>query len=357
MQHPYESFGSSVERLLREAASDPKVAGIKMTLYRTSANSCIVDSLLLAAHNGKQVAVVIELKARFDEQANINLAETMEEAGIHVTFGVVGLKTYCKAIMIVRQDYSGLRRYVHMGTGNYHAEKSREFCDIGLMTCDDTIGRDVTELFNYLTTGFAVKRNFGKLILAPRNLKKAILKKIEREAALHAEKGGGLIRFKMNALEDCDIVEALYRASLSGVKIDLIVRDTCRLRPGIPGLSENIRVISMVGRFMEHSRIYHFRNAGEDEYFIGSADLMKRNLEARIELLIPVEAPELKQELGFILDLHYADQRQVWDMLPDGDYVQRMPANVKSNDGSHQILMARAEQRSKAVLKGKRIRI
>ncbi|HBA86949.1 MAG TPA: polyphosphate kinase 1 [Geobacter sp.] len=357
LQHPYESFGSSVERLLREAASDPKVAGIKMTLYRTSANSCIVDSLLLAAHNGKQVAVVIELKARFDEQANINLAETMEEAGIHVTFGVVGLKTYCKAIMIVRQDYSGLRRYVHMGTGNYHAEKSREFCDIGLMTCDDTIGRDVTELFNYLTTGFAVKRNFGKLILAPRNLKKAILKKIEREAALHAEKGGGLIRFKMNALEDCDIVEALYRASLSGVKIDLIVRDTCRLRPGIPGLSENIRVISMVGRFMEHSRIYHFRNAGEDEYFIGSADLMKRNLEARIELLIPVEAPELKQELGFILDLHYADQRQVWDMLPDGDYVQRMPANVKSNDGSHQILMARAEQRSKAVLKGKRIRI
>ena len=357
LQHPFESFASSVERLLREAAADPKVAGIKMTLYRTSINSCIVDSLVQAAHNGKQVAVVIELKARFDEQANIQLAERMEESGIHVTFGVVGLKTYCKVILIVRQDYNGLRRYVHMGTGNYHAEKAREFSDIGLLTCDDAIGRDVTELFNYLTTGFAVKRNFNKLILAPRFLKKAILKKIEREAALHADKGGGHIRLKMNALEDCDIVEALYHASIAGVRIDLIVRDTCRLRPGIPGLSENIRVTSLVGRFMEHSRIYYFRNNGQDEYFIGSADLMKRNLEARVELLIPVEAPELKHELRAILDLHDGDQRLAWDMQPDGDYLQRVPSNEKNNEGSHQTLIDRAEQRSEAVRKGKRIRV
>jgi len=357
LQHPFESFASSVERLLREAAADPKVQGIKMTLYRTSNNSCIIDSLVLAAHNGKQVAVVIELKARFDEQANINLAERMEEAGIHVTFGVVGLKTYCKVILIVRQDYSGLRRYVHMGTGNYHAEKAREFSDIGLLTCDDAIGRDVTELFNYLTTGFSVKRNFTKLIVAPRSLKKAILKRIEREAQLHASSGAGRIRFKMNALEDSDIVEALYKASMAGVRVDLLVRDTCRLRPGIAGLSENVRVTSLVGRFMEHSRIYYFRNNGEDDYFIGSADLMKRNLEARVEILIPVEAPELKQELRSILDLHDSDQRSAWDMQPDGSYLQRVPAKDGKKAGSHQMLIELAEQRSEAARRGKKGRM
>ena len=354
LQHPYESFATSVERLLREAAADPKVAGIKMTLYRTSANSAIIDSLVQAANNGKQVAVVIELKARFDEQANIRLAERMEEAGIHVTFGVVGLKTYCKVILIVRQDYSGLRRYVHLGTGNYHAEKARVYSDLGLLTCDDALGRDVTELFNYLTTGFSVKRNFSKLIVAPRSLKKAIMLMIEREVALHAVNGGGKIRFKMNALEDCDIVEALYRASMAGVRIELIVRDTCRLRPGVPGLSENIRVISLVGRFMEHSRIYYFRNDGEDDYFIGSADLMKRNLEARVELLIPVEAPELKSELGAILDLHANDRRLVWEMQPDGSYSQRIPCNEEESEGSHQMLIARAERRSMHAIKGKK---
>ena len=356
LQHPYESFATSVERLLREAASDPKVAGIKMTLYRTRADGSIVDSLVEAAQKGKQVAVVIELKARFDEQANIRLAERMEEVGIHVTFGVVGLKTYCKAIMIVRQDYDRLRRYVHLGTGNYHPDKAREFCDIGLLTCDEAIGQDVTELFNYLTTGFSGRRKFTKLIVAPKSLKKAIVKKIEREA-LHAANGGGYIRFKTNALEDCDIVEALYRASMAGVKIDLIVRDTCRLRPGIPGLSENIRVVSLVGRFMEHSRIYHFRNGGEEEYFIGSADLMKRNLEARIELFIPIEAPDLKRELDRLLDLHLKDQRQSWDMQPDGSYVQRRPpANDSRGEGIHQALILRADQRSKEVAKEKRIR-
>lgn len=298
--------------------------------------------------------MVIELKARFDEQKNIRLAKRMEEAGIHVTFGVVGLKTYCKAILIVRQDYSGLRRYVHLGTGNYHAEKARYYSDIGLLTCDGAIGRDVTELFNYLTTGFWVKRNFSKLIVAPKSLKKAILLMIEREVALHAVGGGGLIRFKMNALEDSDIVEALYWASMAGVKIELIVRDTCRLRPGVAGLSENILVISLVGRFMEHSRIYYFRNNGADDYFIGSADLMKRNLEARVELLIPVEAPELKGELKEILDLHSADRCSAWEMQPDGSYLQRVPSNEKEQEGSQQLLIERAEQRAKATVKGKK---
>jgi polyphosphate kinase len=355
LQHPYESFATSVERFLREAAADPKVRGIKMTLYRTSINSCIIDSLVQAANNGKQVAVVIELKARFDEAANIRLAERMEEAGIHVTFGVVGLITYCKVILIVRQDYSGLRRYVHIGTGNYHADKAREFSDIGMLTCDNAIGQDVTELFNYLTTGFSVKRHYSKLIVAPISLKKAILKKIEQETALHAANGNGHIRFKMNALEDTDVVEALYKASMAGVRIELIIRDTCRLRPGIKGLSENISVTSIVGRFMEHSRIYYFRNNGQDDYYIGSADLMKRNLEARVEILVPVEAQELKQELYTILDIHSSDQRLAWEMRPDGTYVQRTPSNVRDCVGSHQKLIDFAEQRSKAVIKGKSI--
>jgi len=356
LQHPYESFATSVERLLREAAADPKVRGIKMTLYRTSLNSCIIESLVQAAYNGKQVAVVIELKARFDEEANIRLAEMMEEAGIHVTFGVVGLKTYCKVILIVRQDYNGLRRYVHVGTGNYHADKAREFCDVGLLTCDDVIGQDVTELFNYLTTGFSVNRNYKKLIPAPCFLKKTILRKIEQEASQHGVNGGGHIRFKMNALEDSDIVKALYMASMAGVRIELIVRDSCRLRPGIPGLSENIRVTSFVGRFMEHSRIYYFKNNGQDDYYIGSADLMKRNLEARVEILVPVEAPELKQELRTIFDVHARDQRSAWDMQPDGSYVQRVSSNGRKIEGSHQMMIALAERRAKAVMNGKKIR-
>jgi polyphosphate kinase len=357
LQHPYESFATSVERFLREAADDPKVRGIKMTLYRTATDSCIIDSLVRAAHNGKQVAVVIELKARFDEEANMRLAERMEEAGIHVTFGVVGLKTYCKVILVVRQDFSGLRRYVHIGSGNYHTDKSRSFSDVGILTCDDVIGQDATELFNYLTTGFHTKRTYKKLVPAPRFLKKAILRKIEREAALHARHGGGHIRFKMNALEDSDIAKALYRASIAGVRIDLYVRDTCRVRPGIAGLSENIRVTGIVGRFMEHSRIYYFRNNGEEEYFIGSADLMKRNLEARVEVLCPVEDPGLRKELRAVFDAHDADRCSAWDMQPDGGYVQRQPAGDKQNEGSHQMMIARAKARAKSVAKGKKIRL
>jgi polyphosphate kinase len=278
----------------------------------------------------------------------------MEEAGIHVTYGVVGLKTHCKVILVVRQDYQGLRRYVHIGTGNYHAETARIYSDIGLITSDETIAKDVTELFNYLTTGFTAKRNYRAIVPAPRLLKKALLLRIEREAALHAESGGGLIQFKMNALEDGDIVKALYRASMAGVKVDLWVRDTCRLRPGLAGVSENIRVVSVVGRFLEHARVYYFRNGGSEEYFISSADAMKRNLEARVEILCPVTDPELMRELRGVLDCQHADQRSAWDMQPDGSYIQRRPAEGGSGEGTHQMLIAQAEKRLKESLKLKK---
>jgi len=354
LQHPYESFSTTVERFLREAAVDPKVRGIKMTLYRTSAESRIIDALVLAAQNGKQVAVVVELKARFDEATNIRLAERMEESGVHVTYGVVGLKTHCKVIMVVRQDYSGLRRYVHVGTGNYHADTARIYSDVGLLTCDPVIGQDITELFNYLTTGFMAKRNYQKISPAPRLLKKTLLAAIEREMAQHAKSGDGLIQFKMNALEDGDIVKALYRASMAGVTVDLVVRDTCRLRPGIPGLSDHIRVISVVGRFLEHARIYYFRNNGADEYFIASADAMKRNLEARVEVLCPVEPPELKKELRTIFDTHLSDQCSAWDMQPDGSYLQRSPNTETPPCGSHCRMIEQSLKRLKESLRQKK---
>ena len=324
---------------------DPKVRGIKMTLYRTSSQSRIIEALLMAAQNGKQVAVVVELKARFDEAANIRLAEQMELAGIHVTYGVVGLKTHCKVIMIVRQDFNALRRYVHVGTGNYHADTARIYSDVGLLSCDEALGNDVTELFNYLTTGFKPRRKYSRLLTAPRFVKQALLAKIAREIALHREHGGGLIQFKINALEDGDIVKALYQASQAGVVIDLIVRDTCRLRPGIAGVSETIRVISIVGRFLEHSRVYYFRNNGTEEYFISSADAMKRNLEARVEVLCPVEAPELAREIRTILDVHLLDTRSAWEMQPDGSYRQRMPVDPDMTGGSHSRLIEYAEKR------------
>jgi polyphosphate kinase len=355
LQHPYESFSTSVERFLREAAIDPKVRGIKMTLYRTSRQSRIIDALILAAHNGKQVAVVVELKARFDEATNISLAERMEEAGVHVTYGVVGLKTHCKVTMVVRQDYNGLRRYLHIGTGNYHADTARLYCDVGILSCDQFIAEDVTELFNFLTTGFMLKRKYSKLALAPRMLKKALIDKIEREITLHLTAGGGLIQFKINALEDGDVVRALYRASMSGVKIDLIVRDSCRLRPGIPGLSETVTVISVVGRFLEHARIYYFHNGGTDEYFIASADAMKRNLEARVEILCPVDSAALARELRIIFDTHLDDQRSAWDMQPDGTYVQRTPVGG-IGEGSHRLLIARAHKRGKENVNKKKVK-
>jgi polyphosphate kinase len=323
IHHPYESFQQSVERFLKEASTDPKVRAIKMTLYRTARDSQVIKHLIKAATGGKQVAVVLELKARFDEEANIRWATRMERAGIHVTYGVVGLKTHCKTILVVRQDYDGLRRYAHVGTGNYHAGTARLYTDFGLLTCDDGIGRDLTELFNYLTTGYKPRRKYMKLLVAPKILKHALLDKIEREIA-HQDAGGkGLIQWKMNALEDVEIVRALYRASQKGVTVDLIVRDSCRLRPGLPGISENIRVISIVGRFLEHARVYYFHNGGKPEYYLGSADAMQRNLERRVEVLFPVEDPRLQQELRVFLDTQLGDQRGAWDMHGDGSFTQR----------------------------------
>ena len=347
LQHPYESFATSVERFVLEASDDPKVLAIKMTLYRTSADSKIIEYLIDAAQNGKQVTVVVELKARFDEAANIRWATRLEEAGIHVTYGVVGLKTHSKVILVVRRDFNGLRRYAHIGTGNYHAGTARLYSDLGTLTCDSVIGEDLTELFNYLTTGFVPKRNYRKLLPAPKVLKPALLARIEREIG-HAKAGKpALIQFKMNALEDKDVTAALYRASQAGVKVDLIVRDTCRLRPGIPGLSETARVISIVGRFLEHTRIFYFLNGGNEEYFIGSADCMKRNLESRVEVVTPVETPESRQELRRILEVQLKDRRGAWDMQPDGSYIQRVPGEGDDPRDSQQILIELAERRQK----------
>jgi polyphosphate kinase len=347
LQHPYESFSSSVERFLGEAATDPKVRAIKMTLYRTSEQSPIVEMLIRAAQNGKQVAVVVELKARFDEEANIRLANRMEEAGIHVTYGVVGLKTHCKVILVLREDYKGLRRYVHIGTGNYHPGTARLYSDLGLFLYDKDVGQDATELFNYLTTGYTPKRNYKKLLPAPKHLKKALLAKIVREIELHSDETPGHIIFKMNALEDTDVAKALYEASSAGVKVDLIVRDSCRVRPGIPGVSETMRVISIVGRFLEHARIYYFQNGGDEEVLVGSADAMHRNLEHRVEVVVPVENAQLKQDIVEFLDVQLNDQRSAWDMQADGSYVQRMPKDNKKVICSQEKQISLAEKRSR----------
>ncbi|MGR9115936.1 MAG: polyphosphate kinase 1 [Gammaproteobacteria bacterium] len=354
LQHPYESFVTTVERFVKEASRDPNVQAIKMTLYRTSAGTKIIQYLIDAALNGKQVAVVVELKARFDESANIKWAHRMEQAGIHVTYGVVGFKTHSKVIYVVRQDYNGLRRYAHIGTGNYHAGTARLYTDLGLLTCDPNIGEELTELFNFLTTGLVPKRNYLNLLTAPKVLKPSLLEKIDREIAKHNTENPGLIQFKMNALEDADITAALYKASQAGVKIDLIVRDTCRLRPGIQGLSETVQVISIVGRFLEHARIFYFQNGGDEEYFIGSADCMKRNLESRVEVVTPVRKPELKTALREILDVQLSNQRSVWEMQPDGRYIQRRPKNEQHQVGAQERLIELANIRFKEADSGKK---
>lgn len=347
LQHPYESFVTTVERFVKEASRDPNVRAIKMTLYRTSAGTKIVQYLIDAALNGKQVTVSVELKARFDESANIQWAQRMERSGIHVTYGVVGLKTHSKVVYVVRQDYNGLRRYAHIGTGNYHAGTARLYTDLGILTCDQDIGKDLTELFNYMTTGLVPKRQYNCLLTSPKYLKPALIEKIEREIAKHSPKTPGLIQFKMNALEDVDITAALYRAAQAGVKIDLIVRDTCRLRPGIPGISDSVRVISIVGRFLEHSRIFYFQNGGDEEYFIGSADCMKRNLESRVEVVTPIRKPELQAELREVLNVQLNNQRSVWEMQSDGSYVQRQPKNEQDAVGAQETLINLAQTRLK----------
>jgi polyphosphate kinase len=354
LQHPYQPFSTSVERFLRTASEDPKVLAIKMTLYRTSAG-VILDSLIQAARNGKQVAVLVELKARFDEAANIQWARRLEAEGIHVNYGVLGLKTHSKLIFVVRRDYSQLRRYYHIGTGNYHPGTAKLYTDLGMLGCDEDIGQDLTELFNYLT-GYSPPPSYRKILAAPYTLKRGLIDRINREIERHKAQGDGLIQMKMNALEDPEITRALYKASRAGVKVDLIVRDTCRFRPGLSGISENARVISIVGRFLEHARIIYFRNGGEEEYFIGSADMMGRNLESRVEVHAPVENPELRQELRLILDVQLADQRTAWDMDSEGGYTQRMPTEENAK-GAQETLALVAEKRLAAAGKHKEKKI
>lgn len=350
LQHPYQAFSTSVERFLRTAAEDPKVLAIKMTLYRTSAGP-ILDSLMQAARNGKQVAVLVELKARFDEAANIVWARRLEAEGIHVNYGVMGLKTHSKLIFVVRRDYSQLRRYYHIGTGNYHSGTAKLYTDLGMLGCDEDIGQDLTELFNYLT-GYSPPPSYRKILAAPYTLKRGIIEKINREIEHHKRHGDGLIQMKMNALEDAEITRALYKASRAGVKVDLIIRDTCRYRPGLPGISETGRVVSIVGRFLEHARIIYFRNGGAEEYYIGSADMMGRNLDSRVEVHAPVENPELRQELRLILDVQFADTRSAWDMDSDGNYTQRIPEDENAK-GAQETLIGVAEKRLAAAAKHK----
>ena len=337
VHHPYESFGSSVEAFLDAAANDPQVLAIKLTLYRTSGDTAIVRALTEAAEAGKQVAVIIELQARFDETNNISFARAMESVGIHVSYGLPGLKTHAKTILVVRRDADGIRRYVHIGTGNYNSKTARLYTDMGLFTCHPEIGADLSDLFNSLT-GVSRQKFYRRLAVAPVSLRARMLELIDRETA-HAQGGkGGRIIAKMNALVDPGIIAALYRASQAGVKIDLIVRGICCLVPGLPGTSEHITVISIIGRFLEHSRIAYFANAGNPEYYIGSADWMPRNFDRRVEVMTPIEDPGLHKGLEAVLATCLQDNRQAWELGADGQYRRRQPEGGAAR-GTQQILM------------------
>lgn len=324
LYHPYDSFAPVVD-FVREAARDPDVLAIKMTLYRVGPNSPVVAALMEARENGKQVAVLVELKARFDEENNIVWARALEQAGVHVVYGLVGLKTHTKLLMVVRREQDGITRYVHMSTGNYNDVTARQYTDIGLFTCDPQIGHDVADLFNALT-GYSRKEQYRKLLVAPGGMRDEILARIEREVEQHKKNGNGYLAFKMNQLVDKDSIKALYRASQAGVKVDLQVRRICCLRPGIPDLSENITVTSIVGRFLEHPRIFYFRNGGDEEVLLGSADLMPRNLDRRVEQLFPVDDPHLKVAIrDQILKIHLMDNVQARRRLTDGNYERVQP--------------------------------
>ncbi len=345
VHHPYDSFASSVQRFIEAAADDPEVFAIKQTLYRTSHDSPNMRALIRAAEARKQVAVTVEIKARFDEAANIEWAEALEGVGAHVAYGVVGLKTHAKIALVVRRERDQLVPYTHLATGNYNPETAKLYTDLGLFTCNAEIAADVAQLFNMLT-GYVHRPQFKKLLVAPINMRQRFVELIRREVA-HSQAGrGGQIIAKMNSLEDREIVEELYAASAAGVEMDLMVRGICRLRPGLPEQSETIRVISIVGRFLEHARIFYFANAGQPEYFIGSADWMSRNLDYRVEAIAPVEDPRLQEELKAILDLQLSDNVMAWDLRADGSYHQRRPAAGEAARSSQEILMQRALDRS-----------
>jgi polyphosphate kinase len=342
--HPYESFATSVEAFVREAADDPRVLTIKMTLYRTSGDSPIVRSLIRAAERGVQVAALVELKARFDEEANINWAKALERAGVHVVYGLVGLKTHSKTLLVVRSEADGIRRYVHIGTGNYNPSTARLYEDIGLLSCDPDLGADLTQLFNHLT-GYSREVRYRKILVAPHYLRHRVQDLIAQEAS-YGERGR--LVFKLNSLIDTDMIEGLYAASQAGVSIDLLLRGICGLRPGVPGLSENIRVRSVLGRYLEHSRIYHFGNGagpGQPAYYLGSADLMPRNLDKRVEVLAPVEKAEQQERLREIIEVNLDPDTQGWELGPDGTwYVINADGGAESQRRLYELAQARSRK-------------
>ena len=325
VHHPYHSFQSSTQLFVEAAARDPQVLAIKQTLYRTSDNSPIIAALIQAAERGKQVAVLVEVKARFDEAKNIEWARKLEEAGCHVAYGLVGLKTHSKVSLAIRQEEDGLRAYYHIGTGNYNAKTASVYTDLGFFSCNPELGADLMDLFNYLT-GYSYQVDYRKLLVAPVNMRQRFIEMIDTEITNALAGKPARIIAKMNALEDAPVVRKLYDASQAGVSIDLIIRGNCRIRPGLPGVSENIRVLSIIGRFLEHSRIFYFLNGGAPLYFIGSGDWMGRNLSGRVEAATPVEDPRLQEYLWLILQSSLQDYRQAWEMLPDGRYRQRLPS-------------------------------
>jgi polyphosphate kinase len=333
LHHPYDSFNSSVVRFLEAAATDPHVLAIKQTLYRTSGDSPIVNALIEAAEAGKQVLAVIEIRARFDEQANVRWARKLEDVGVHVVYGLVGFKTHAKLSLIVREEGAKVRRYSHVGTGNYNPKTARLYEDLGILSADDQLGEDLNILFNQLS-GFAPQSSFNRLLVAPRTIRPQLLEKIDREIANKKSGKHAFIRLKLNSLLDEEFVEALYRASIEGVEVDLVIRGICALLPGIPGVSENIRVRSVLGRFLEHSRIFHFANGGDDEICIGSADLMERNLNRRVESLVRITRKEHKDSLVKIFDSYIASTTAGWHLLPNGKWqkVDADPAGNKLQD-------------------------
>jgi len=347
LHHPYESFRFTVERFIREASMDPKVLAIKMTLYRTGDNSPFIKSLIRAAEQGKQVVCLVELKARFDEERNIYWAQALENAGVHVVYGVVGLKTHAKTSLVVRQEPEGLKCYAHIGTGNYNSSTARFYTDLGLLTAKDEITNEIVEFFHYLT-GRSLKNNYEKLLVAPVNMFQKFKALIEREGEWAKAGKPSQIIVKCNNMEENDIGLALYAASQKGCEIDLIVRGFCCLRPGVPGVSERLRVISIIGRFLEHSRVFYFRNGAVDpldgDFFIGSADWMYRNLQARVEAIVPILDRPLKEKCWEILQLSLKDQRQTWEMNSQGDFRQRKG----SDPGLHQTLMNLSKSRVKS---------
>jgi polyphosphate kinase len=339
VHHPYDSFATSVERFVAQAVADPDVLAIKQTVYRTSDDSPLVPALIRASERGKQAVCLVELKARFDERANITWAKALEEAGVHVTYGIPSLKTHAKAILVVRREGDGVRHYVHIGTGNYHPKTARLYTDFGLFTTDEEIGADVADLFNFLT-GYGRPRGYRKVLVAPAHLRDGILAQIESTIERHREHGDGRIALKMNSLVDQQCIEALYRASQAGVPVDLNVRGICCLRPDVEGVSENIRVTSVVGRFLEHSRIYGFQRGEDWSVFIGSADLMPRNLDKRVELVTPVEDPALRADLLDTLERCLVDNTNAWDLNEDGTWTRRHPTGAERHSVQQELMLA-----------------